>query len=326
VGDFPTKEFCMTAVVTRTAAEWRQLASKGDFVALAHPSDGPVLDAEYAIEPKFDGWRLVAVVGDEGEVHLYARSGQVLTGRLPHVAQALEGFPPGTVFDGEAVALVTQPDGGMRSEWNDVQSVLSTVGGHAVAHRITYVLFDLIAHAGIDARRLPYVGRRKLLEQAADKITGTCVVITPAKVAKGAVLLGLHEAHLAAGFEGSVLKPLNSMYVGGKRKWPKWKPQKTREFVIIGFKPGDPKKGWAGLVGAVIFGAYDAAGNLVEVGRCSGFDMRTRLDMTHHPERWTNRVIEVAHFDPAKQGGKKRSPQMKRVRPDRDPKTILVEA
>jgi len=133
----------MTA--TLSTAEWRALAASGDLVALAKPVKTQPT-GEFLVEPKFDGWRLVAIVGGD-RTHLYARSGQSLTGKLPAVeAELFERFPAGTVLDGEAVALRVQ-DGKILNEWSIAQNVLSTAGAHIAAPRITFMVFDLLAHA-----------------------------------------------------------------------------------------------------------------------------------------------------------------------------------
>jgi len=306
----------MTA--TLSTAEWRALAASGDLVALAKPVKTQPT-GEFLVEPKFDGWRLVAIVGGD-RTHLYARSGQSLTGKLPAVeAELFERFPAGTVLDGEAVALRVQ-DGKILNEWSIAQNVLSTAGAHIAAPRITFMVFDLLAHAHIDARALPLRGRRKLLDRIFAAESFQKVQLSPAVVASGEELASYHAAHMAQGFEGTMLKRLDGTYRSGARDWSKLKPQQTREVVVMGFKPG--QGGFKGLVGAVEFGEYNAAGKLVYIGRCSGMDMRTRRHMTAHPEEWVGKVIEVAHFDPAKKGGRARSPQFRRIRPDRAPVTI----
>ena len=57
-------------------------------------------------EPKWDGWRLAATVGED-RATLWSRRGTDLTARFPEVAAAVAAqVPAGTVLDGEVVVWV----------------------------------------------------------------------------------------------------------------------------------------------------------------------------------------------------------------------------
>jgi bifunctional non-homologous end joining protein LigD len=272
----------------------------------------------YWMEPKLDGWRIIANVYENG-VHFYSRSGNAYDGKLPKVeAELLANFPPGTWLDGEAVAIRVE-NGKIINDWGVAQSVLSKLGGHAAADKITYMVFDLIAHRGIDARPLELVDRRVLLERIFEGEDFEAVQLAPIREAQPET----HDAFVAAGYEGTIVKQANRPYASGKREgagWTKIKPSTTIDAVVMGFKPGE--NGFAGMVGAVIFGQYDDAGNLVERGRCSGMDMRTRESMTKNPDKWLDTVIEVAHMGVMKDG--LRHPQFRRHRLDRKPESVLI--
>src|SRR4051812_35045913 len=60
---------------------------------------------DYVMEPKLDGFRLLAYVTADG-AQFYTRSKKSQEGKLPHIASELSQiFPAGTVLDGEIVAL-----------------------------------------------------------------------------------------------------------------------------------------------------------------------------------------------------------------------------
>ena len=62
-----------------------------------------------ALEPKWDGYRMVAAVID-GRVRCWSRHGTDLTGRVGGVLGELrELLPDGTLVDGELVALGSAP-------------------------------------------------------------------------------------------------------------------------------------------------------------------------------------------------------------------------
>jgi DNA ligase-1 len=267
----------------------------------------------YIAEPKLDGWRLLIHVADDG-VHLYTRTGKSHDGSLPMIeAEVGEHLPAGTWLDGEAVAM-TVKDGTVTHEWGTVQSVLgsSTEKAAAQSDKITYMAFDLIAHGGIDARSLPYAKRRDLLERVFEKASMNRLQLVPQVEVTDNSL----QALLAQGFEGMVIKDTAARYASGKRGagWVKVKPQDNLDAVVMGFKPGE--NGFAGMVGAVIFGQHDANGKLVEVGRCSGMNMTTRKHMTDNAEAWLGAVIEIKHMGQMPTGGY-RHPQFAKRRDDK---------
>lgn len=280
------------------------------------PKKGMTPDAfdpeRYVGEPKLDGWRLLIHVADDG-VHLYTRTGKSHDGSLPIIeAEAGEHLPAGTWLDGEAVAMTIE-DGRVTHEWGTVQSVLgsSTEKAAAQSDKITYMAFDLIAHGGIDARSLPYEKRRDLLARIFGKGRMTRLQMVPQVEVSDASL----QALLAQGFEGMVIKDTASRYNSGRRGagWIKVKPQDNLDAVVMGFKPGE--NGFAGMVGAVIFGQYQD-GKLVEIGRCSGMNMATRQHMTDNPDNWLGTVIEIKHMGQMPTGGY-RHPQFAKRRPDK---------
>lgn len=272
------------------------------------------------IEPKYDGIRLLAHVTEDG-VEMFARSGNSKAGHLVHVESELaENFPAGTWLDGEAVAFELDDEGHIVHKWGGAQSVL---GGNpkplAQQQSITFVVFDLISHGGIDARALPFRQRRQLLESCfADAAMASCILSVVVPATEQA-----HEANLAAGFEGSMVKRLDAKYASGKRGYgmEKLKPQSTDEGVVTGFKPGEGS--FAGLVGAIVCGQY-RDGKLVDVTRFSGFDYATRLHMSAYPEQYVGRVVEFKHHGVMKDGF--RHPQFLRFRDDKAPEQCEAPA
>lgn len=97
---------------------------------------------------KLDGWRVVALVGD-GEVELQGRSGRTLTHRFPELIPALmSSVPPGTVLDGEVVAVHAGRFDFHQLARNSVQRRNDGVA-------VSYIAFDLLADRGRDLRDEP---------------------------------------------------------------------------------------------------------------------------------------------------------------------------
>ena len=57
-----------------------------------------------ALRVKFDGYRCLAGRDSTG-VTLWSRRGNLFTNQFPDIARACERLPPGTLADGEIVAL-----------------------------------------------------------------------------------------------------------------------------------------------------------------------------------------------------------------------------
>jgi ATP-dependent DNA ligase len=280
------------------------LAHNGD------PGAGIPTTGEWVIEPKLDGWRLIAHVRED-DVCFYARSGKTYNGRLPHVeAELLANFPTDTWLDGEAVALKPTDDGKVLNVWGDAQSVMTTTtGAHPFAKAITYMVFDVIAIGGTDARTLPFKNRRYLLDKAFDGKGMKACQLVLSKPATEA----LHAAYVAMGFEGSMLKRTDAVYASGKRGHGllKRKHEATEDVVVMGFEAGKD-------VGAVVFGQYKD-GELVERGTCK---RKANLIPTPDPTIWSGQVIEVKH-NGVFPSGALRHPSMNRVRDDKGAEQCL---
>lgn len=304
--------------ITLAGATLGDLAAKGKLAQNAEPTKGfPIKTDGFIAEPKYDGWRIIAVVGHD-RVNFYSRAGKTYN-VLPKIeAELLAALPAGTVLDGEAVALAVE-DGKVVKTWGKTQSLLTTHGANT--DKVTYMIFDLLAHRGIDARSLAFDKRRALLERVFESHSFERVALTVQCPATP----DAYDVLLKQGFEGAVLKRLNAPYATNKRGhgWIKVKPVASIDAVVMGFKPGE--SGFKGMVGAVVFGQHNDDGVLVERGRCSGMDMRTRLDMTHHPEKWIGRVIEVKHEGVSigsSDSGRFRFPRVTRVRADKSPEQV----
>lgn len=273
----------------------------------------------FVLEPKLDGWRIIASIQTD-TVTYFTRSGNSHPAdQLPQITEELlANFPAGTWLDAEAVAIRIEGDK-VINEWSIAQSVMTTLGGHAAADKITLMVFDLIAHATIDARALPFAKRRGLLELAfakADEMNSVTLI------AQTEATDGNAAAFVAQGFEGAMVKSLTAPYASNARGkgWHKIKPQTTVEAVVMGYKAG--QNGFTGMIGAIVFGQYDEDGELVERGRCSGMDLPTRKDITANQDNYLGSVIEVAHHGAMKT--KLRHPQFRRFRPDKSATQVLI--
>lgn len=268
------------------------------------------------LEPKLDGWRVIAA-NEDGYVQAWTRTGTEVTGKMPQIEQALEHIPIGTVLDGEVVAFERGASGLIHS-WGKVQSVLGANHDKAAArsHVLTYVVFDILSLAGLDCRGLSFEDRRIVLADLSKTFFEPVVLIPQVSADEEA-----YETLLARGYEGGIVKWLDAPYASGQRGkgWFKLKATATVDAVVMGFKAG--LGDFSGLVGAVVFGQPNSEGVLVERGRCSGMDMSTRIAMSNNPDSYMGRVIEVAHMG-VTEHGRLRHPQFRRLRSDRSPSSV----
>lgn len=280
--------------------EIKTLAASGNLAMLAKQIDAVPEAGKYLAEAKYDGWRLIAHV-TESTVEFYSRTGKRYDGRLPHVATELvKRFPAGTWLDGEAVAITFDSDGRVTNDWHTTQKVLSAASS-ALTSKVSYVVFDLIAHRGIDARELSMENRRSLLETAMEQVAAP-VYLSMTMDATQANCAKL----IAMGFEGMMLKRASSPYKAGSRGagWFKLKDRGSEDVVIMGFEKGRD-------VGTVIFGQH-RDGQLVERGRAK----RKPALIPTTDAAWIGRVIEVQYSQVLKSGAF-RHPRMLRVRDDK---------
>jgi len=167
-------------------------------------------------EPKFDGYRLAAVVWPGG-VRLFSRQQKDLTGAFPDIAAAVaDQVPVGCVLDGEVVRW-----SGDRLDFDALQRRLTAsrraIGRLVEEEPATYVAFDLLAVGGYDVRSQGYGVRRQLLEELA-KGWWPPLGLSPSTSNREVAEKWMREL-APAGVEGVVAKGASQPYLGGRRDW-----------------------------------------------------------------------------------------------------------
>jgi bifunctional non-homologous end joining protein LigD len=185
------------------------------------------------------------------ETTLVSRNRNDLTSRFASVATAISRATksPDCVLDGEVCAL----DESGRSSFSAMQQ-------GKPGTPIVYYAFDVLEIDGEPLVELPYVDRRKRLEQLLDKRNR--VVRLSETFDDGNAL---YQAAKQQRLEGIMAKRLDSRYVPGRRSrdWLKIKTHGEQEFVIAGFTKGTGNR--ASSFGALVL-AYYRAGELVYAG------------------------------------------------------------
>jgi bifunctional non-homologous end joining protein LigD len=227
--------------------------------------------AGWAIEPKWDGIRVIADVSARG-ARLWTRNGNDKAPQFPEIVRALTllaacGGP--LVLDGEIVALDAR---GRALRFQALQGRMHAESVETLARNAAtttaFVAFDLLADGDRPLTSLPFAERRKALE-ARVPARRTAIVRRGESVRCGsAAAKKLFARARAEGWEGVLLKRLDAAYVAGRRTpdWRKVKLEREQEFVIGGYTA--PTQGAArDHFGALLVGYYDDRGALRYAGK-----------------------------------------------------------
>jgi len=246
----------------------------------------------WTFEPKYDGMRVLAQATSRG-ARLVTRNGKEKSAQFPEVDAALRELARTAgqtlVLDGEIVARVhTRTRGAPAvSEFQQLQSRMHLRDADeiirlAIETPATLVVFDMLRDGRTDLIRKPWTERRERLEALFHRagLNDKALALGDSSP-RGATMLTKARR---AGWEGIIAKRTDAPYQAGvrSRDWLKVKLQFRAEFVVGGFtEPRQTRKSF----GALLLGAYDAAGGFVYVGHTGGGftneglrEMRARLD------------------------------------------------
>jgi bifunctional non-homologous end joining protein LigD len=193
---------------------------------------------DWLYEIKLDGYRCLA--GRDEKVTLWSRRRNIFTSQFPNIATSIQSVPRATLLDGEIVAI----DKTSRPSFNLLQNAKSK------AQSIHYYVFDVLFYEGKSLLKEPLEVRRQILNENVIN-TGDCIVLSETFEASPSDLI---QAATELGVEGIVAKRIDSLYESGKKtgSWVKYKINKSQEFVVGGYVPGNP-------VDSLIVGCYDGS-------------------------------------------------------------------
>jgi DNA ligase-1 len=272
------------------------LASSAADVEEAMAKAGPG-GLEVAVDSKLDGIR-VQVHKLDGEVHVYTRSLDEITDRVPEVVEAVTALPARTlVLDGEAIALT--PEGRARPFQETGARTASRLDVATLREQVplTTFFFDLLHVDGEDLVDAP--GRVRSARLAAE--LPSSLVVARTVTADPEEARRLFAEVVAAGHEGVVVKSLEAPYDAGRRgaAWVKVKPRHTLDLVVLAVEWGSGRR--QGSLSNIHLGARDPVGG--------GFVMlgKTFKGMTDEMLAWqtdrflaleTSRSGHVVHVRP----------------------------
>jgi bifunctional non-homologous end joining protein LigD len=231
---------------------------------LAETREQPFSKEGWLFEVKLDGYRMRAAC-QNGEPVLYSRKGLDYTESFPEIARAVKALPfEGVILDGELV--VTNSAGHPNFNMLQARAKLGAREAKraAIESPATLYVFDLLAFAGYDLRKLPLIKRKEILRKVLPE-TG------PLRYSEHFAKNGeaLYEQVVKLGLEGIVAKKMDGPYRSGRSSdWLKIRADRIDDFVVVGFTKG---KGARSGFGSLHVAAY-AGDKLIYCGRAgSGF-------------------------------------------------------
>jgi bifunctional non-homologous end joining protein LigD len=224
----------------------------------------PTTLAGWAIEPKWDGIRVIAEASTRG-THLWTRNGNDKAPQFPEIAQALSGLAADAgpmVLDGEIVALDAK---GAALRFQALQGRVHAERDETTARnasaRAAFVAFDLLADGSRPLTSLAWTDRRKALEARIPARRSGLVRRGESVRCGTAAAKKLFARARAEHGEGVLLKRVDASYASGRRSpdWRKVKLEREQEFVIGGYTA--PTAGAArDHFGALLVGYWDDDG------------------------------------------------------------------
>ncbi|PZR57959.1 MAG: hypothetical protein DLM50_04720 [Candidatus Meridianibacter frigidus] len=209
-------------------------------------------DSNWLFEIKWDGYRAICTVDENGNLTLTSRNGLDFLAQFPEMADLRGAFSSLPIMvDGEIVSL----DAKGRSSFQRLQGSFnrhrpSSRAPAGKAGPLTFVAFDCLYADGQDLRKHPLEERKKILNRliADDKL----VLYSKHVEEHGRALF---EQAQEQQLEGIIGKKRDSSYVERRsREWVKIKAQLVQECVIGGYT--EPRGSRTGF-GALLLGLYE---------------------------------------------------------------------
>ncbi len=230
---------------------------------------------EWQAEWKWDGMR-AQIVRRGDDATLWSRGEELINDAFPEIMEAAASLPPGTVLDGELLA-VSRGSATVPAKLLGFSSLSRRSGRRRVPKKIlhdvpcVFVAYDVAEHDGHDVRGRPLSERRCLLDVLVPRCFGAVLTETMPSIDIGSLfrsplvsaesweaLAGLRAESRARGVEGLMLKRRTSTYGTGRTRgdWWKWKIEPLEiDAVLLYAQAGHGRR--AGLHSDYTLGVWD---------------------------------------------------------------------
>jgi len=252
---------------------------------------------KYIGEPKFDGIRAI-LVKRGNKVKILSRYGDDITEHFPTLVEAAKKLKHDITLDGE----ITVKDEKSKTHFEKIISLLKSK--KPKRYPVIYHVFDILSVEGKDIKNKPLIERKKILSRILKKTPRT-IRITPFKVAP---TVDDYKKFIKEGYEGIVIKKIDSKYKPGKRimDWIKYKKEQTIDARIVGLKK-TPK-------GKMSFVIKDLKGNPLGLVSSAKLTTEQREMLIEEIEKGKKPRVEVVGTKTIK--GKIRHPRIVKIRLD----------
>lgn len=230
-------------------------------------------DAGWQFEPKWDGFRCIAVKHG-GEVQLFAKSGKPLHRFFPEVAAAL-GTLDADSFELDGELVIPQGEGlsfdALQARLHPAESRIRKLSTETPA---LLILFDILETEGQSMSDLALSARRKMLEVFYARNASPTLRLSPVTADPAVARKWLDSTNGA--LDGVIAKRSADAYQPGKRAMLKVKNIRTADCVVGGFRYGTGSK----LAASLLLGLYNEAGQLDHVGFTSALANEDKKELT----------------------------------------------
>lgn len=273
----------------------------------------------FVITTKLDGFRLIAMKDEHGNVSFFSRVGKRIEGLVEIEEEIKNAFASGIVFDGE-LTISNYFDMESKEAYKAASKII-TLKDDTPKRGLTYRVFDILT---IDEWRAQscthtYEERRNLLEglfgYASAPIPHVELLPVLYRGNDTSQVIEYLNYVTSEGGEGVMLNLTDSTYKF-TRCWDimKVKKMNTLDLEIIGFEEGSGRL--TGTLGAILVRYKN--GNVVKVG--SGFEDSLRDLIWENQEDYIGAICEISYFEEttnADGGISLRFPVFKDFRPDK---------
>lgn len=227
------------------------------------------------LDAKLDGIRIQVHVGPasdpaavtaDREVHVFTRSLDEITDRVPEIVAAVRALPVhSAVLDGEALTL--GPDGRPRPFQETASRSATRDADLAGTTALTPFFFDLLHLDGRDLLDAPLDERLTELDRIAPGHLVDRVSLPHGGTEDDDAAQRAFDRWVADGQEGVVVKDATAPYAAGRRgaAWVKVKPRHTLDLVVLAVERGSGRR--QGTLSNIHLGARDPDGGFVMLGK-----------------------------------------------------------
>jgi DNA ligase 1 len=217
---------------------------------------------EWQVEWKWDGIR-GQIINRKGKIFIWSRGEELVTEKFPELSKMASKLPEGTVLDGEILTFRE----GKPLPFSMLQTRISrkTLSKKILQEApVSFIAYDMLEAESKDIRNFPLKDRRRFLEEMAELVNDSTLILSPLVILKD--WQELHQTHSDSRkmmAEGFMLKRKDSTYGTGRKRgdWWKWKIDPlTIDGVMVYAQKGHGRR--ADLYTDYTFAVWDA-GNLI---------------------------------------------------------------